>query len=135
MRRLSILSILFVLFVFPMQAFAGPEGAYQVFGTSPGGGNEYEGVVAVERNGDTYVVVWEVGGTEFIGTGLGAANVKGVVTMGPASGQDTALTVSYISEDSFGLAFYVERDNGEWEGIWTFGGSENIGTEVWVPIE
>ena len=53
--------------------------------------------------------------------------------MGPASERDTAIAVSYVTDGSFGLTFYVEQENGQWRGIWTYAGSDRIGSEVWTP--
>ena len=131
--RALILSALVTVSLFVSPALAGPEGTYAVEGTNPGGSTKYNGTVTVERSGQTYSVIWHVGGTKYVGTGLGAANVKGTPTMGPASDQDTAIAISYITEGSFGLTFYVEQDDGRWKGIWTFGGSRQIGAEVWTP--
>lgn len=128
-----------LLFVFslailiPLQALAGPEGTYSVEGSDPGTGNVYTGTVTVKRNGQTYAVLWDVDGTEYLGTGLGAADVKGVPTMGPASERDTAIAISYVTSGSFGLTFYVEQPNGQWRGIWTYAGSDRIGSEIWTP--
>lgn len=126
-------TVILVMFLAPLQAIAGPEGTYTVEGTDPGTGSVYSGTVRVERNGQTYAVLWNVGGTEYLGTGLGAADVKGVPTMGPASERDTAIAVSYVTDGSFGLTFYVEQENGQWRGIWTYAGSDRIGSEVWTP--
>lgn len=131
--RTFFLSALVAMFLLPVQAIAGPEGVYNVEGSNPGNGDRYRGTVSVTRTGQTYAVVWNIGGTEFIGTGLGSANVKGTSTMGPASDQDTAISISYVSDGSFGLAYYVEQSNGQWKGIWTYGGSTQIGTEIWTP--
>lgn len=62
-------------------------------GTNPGGQSRCDGSVMVARNGDTCTVLWEVNGVEFPGTGPGAAMVKGVPAMGPASEADTAIAV------------------------------------------
>ncbi len=124
---------IFTMFLAPLQAIAGPEGSYTVEGTDPGTGNVYSGTVIVERNGQTYAVLWNVDGTEYLGTGLGAADVKGVPTMGPASERDTAIAISYVTNGSFGLTFYVEQENGQWRGIWTYAGSDRIGSETWTP--
>ena len=132
MRRL-LFSIIFIMILLPLQAIAGPEGTYTVEGTDPGSGSVYSGTVTVKRNGQTYAVLWNVDGTEYLGTGLGAADVKGVPTMGPASERDTALAISYVTSGSFGLTFYVEQDNGQWRGIWTYAGSDRIGSEIWTP--
>jgi len=115
-------------------ALAGPEGRYDVVGTNPGDGSSYTGSVTVERTGETYQVIWEISGTRFIGSALGAAPVKGRTIMGPADEADDVLAVGYVSgERNFGLAFYVEQDDGTWSGVWTFGGSSAIGTENWTP--
>lgn len=115
-------------------AFAGPEGSYDVVGTNPGDGSSYTGSVTVEQTGETYQVIWEISGTRFIGSALGAAPVKGRTIMGPAAANDDVLAVGYVSgERNFGLAFYVEQEDGTWSGVWTFGGSTAIGTETWTP--
>jgi len=113
-------------------ALADPVGVYTVTGTNPDNGPAYEGAVAVERNGATYSVVWLIGDDEFVGTGIGAESVNGSMMFGSAAENDTALTVSYVSEGSFGLALFAEQPNGEWKGVWTYGGSDAIGTEVWT---
>ena len=117
----------------PLAAWAGPEGSYTVTGTNPGSGSGYQGSVEVARNGDTYAVLWTVGGVEFVGTGLGASNVGGVPTMGPASDEDSAIAIGYASQGSFGITFYVEQPDGTWQGIWAYGGATSIGSEVWMP--
>lgn len=115
-----------------VSAFAGPEGNYTVRGTNPGGQGEYSGTVSVHQTGQTYSVIWNVGGVKYTGTGLGAEDSKGYSTMGPASTGDSSIAISYISDGSFGLAYYVEQEDGTWRGIWTYGGSNKIGTEVWI---
>jgi hypothetical protein len=128
------MSALVVLLAAATAALAGPEGSYDVSGTNPGDGSSYSGRVTVEQTGETYQVIWDVAGTRFIGSGLGAAPVKGNTVMGPAAANDDVLAVGYVSGDrNFGLAFYVEQDDGTWSGIWTFGGSTAIGTEIWTP--
>ena len=129
MRRLA----LAITLCLPCAAFAGPEGEYTVQGTSPGSATPYSGEVSVTRNGETYAVIWDVGGTKFYGTGLGASNVDGTFTMGPATPTDTAIAIGYLSGKSYGLAFYVLQANGDWQGIWAPGGAPQIGTEVWTP--
>ena len=133
MLRVFLISAFAVMSLFSLPAVAGPEGTYTVVGTDPGNGGEYTGTVTIKRTGATYAVVWDVQGTEYIGTGLGAADVKGTPTMGPASDNDTAIAISYVTDGSFGLTFYVQQSNGQWKGIWTYGGSEQIGTETWTP--
>ncbi len=122
-----------LIIMFPGVSFAGPVGTYEVQGTNPEGGSSYAGTVGVELNGDTYTVIWNVGGAEYIGTGLGAAIVDGSYVMGPATGDDSIIAVSYISDGTFGQAFYVEQPDGQWKGIWAYGGGRKIGTETWLP--
>lgn len=120
------------LMTFTLSALAGPEGTYTVRGTNPGGQGEYSGTVSVRQTGQTYSVIWNVGGVKYTGTGLGAENSRGYSTMGPASSSDSSIAISYISDGTFGLAYYVEQDDGTWRGIWTYGGSDKIGTEIWT---
>jgi len=129
-----VLGLVLGLFLFGASvAHAGPVGTFDVSGSNPGGNSGgYSGSVKITRTGNTYKVVWQVGNSQFIGTGIGASNVKGMVTFGQAAENDTAITVSYVSDNSFGLALFVEQPNGQWQGIWTYGGSETIGTENWT---
>lgn len=114
----------------PAIALADPTGNFEVRGKNPDG-QEYTGKVSVQRNGETYTVVWNVGGTEFVGTGLGAKFVGDRFQMGPASPEDTAISVGYISGKSFGMAMYFEQPDGHWQGIWTYGGSDKASLENW----
>ena len=132
MTSLSRLASAAALAFLPLTAAAGPEGTYLAQGTGPGGQGAYSGTVTVQRTGQTYQVLWNVGGQEYIGTGLGASNVNGSFTMGPASPDDIAIAISYVTNGSFGLTFYVEQPNGQWSGIWTYGGAQQIGTETWT---
>lgn len=120
------------LITLTLSALAGPEGTFTVRGTNPGGQGEYSGTVSVRQTGQTYSVIWNVGGVKYTGTGLGAENSRGYSTMGPASSSDSSIAISYISDGTFGLAYYVEQEDGTWRGIWTYGGSDKIGTEVWT---
>ena len=94
---------------------ADPVGRYDVEGTNPGGGGRYTGTVSVERTGETYRVVWMVGGTRYIGTGIGDKNF---------------IAVSYRSGSDTGLALYG-ADGGNWKGVWTYAGGRTMGAEVW----
>ena len=51
--------------------------------------------------------------------------------MGPASPEDTAISVGYISGKSFGMAMYFQQPDGHWQGVWTYGGSDKASTENW----
>ena len=69
----------------------------------------------MEKNGQTYRVVWVVGGQRYIGTGVGNAEF---------------IAVSYKSGSETGLALYGS-DGDNWKGIWTYAGGRTIGAEVW----
>jgi hypothetical protein len=94
---------------------ADPAGEYDVAGTNPGGTGQYHGTATVEKTGDTYRVVWVVGGTRYIGTGIGNKDF---------------LAVSYRSGNDTGLALYG-ADGGNWGGIWTYSGGRKVGSEIW----
>jgi hypothetical protein len=103
--------------VWSVAAFAAdPVGSYDVEGSNPGGGSSYKGTVTVEKTGQTYRVIWVVGGTRYVGTGIGDHDF---------------LAVSYKSDkDTTGLALYGSDGDG-WKGIWTYAGGRQIGAEMW----
>ncbi len=94
---------------------ADPVGDYAVEGTNPGGGSQYRGTVSITKIGETYRVVWVVGGTRYIGTGIGNKDF---------------IAVSYRSGNDTGLALYG-ADGGNWAGVWTYVGGRQVGTELW----
>lgn len=94
---------------------ADPAGTYNVEGTNPGGKGSYAGTVTVTKTGDTYRVVWVIGNTRYVGTGIGNKDF---------------LAVSYRSGNDTGLALYGE-DGGNWTGIWAYAGSKQLGSEEW----
>jgi hypothetical protein len=128
----TVITLAFLLSVHAGPALGDPTGNYAVEGSNPGSGSPYRGAVSVRRIGDTYAVRWRVGRTVYIGTGLGATFRDGKFAIGPAKPDDNLLAVSYVSGRSFGLAFFIRRNGGEWEGIWTYGGSRRIGRETWI---
>ncbi len=132
MRLSTIIAGLF-LAVLATVSHADPTGKYNVVGTNPDTGSEYRGRVSVTRTGETYRVVWNIGGTRYIGTGLGALVSSGRYTVGPAHPDDSSISIGYVSGRSFGQAFYFEQKDGSWEGVWTYGGSNKIASETWYP--
>jgi hypothetical protein len=94
---------------------ADPVGTYRIEGSNPGGGSNYTGTVTVEKTGETYRVVWVVGDSRYVGTGLGDKDF---------------IAVSYRSGSETGLALYGE-DGGNWVGVWTYAGSSTMGKELW----
>ena len=93
---------------------ADPVGTYDVDGRNPSG-SAYEGTVTVKKTGDTYEVVWEVGGTRYVGTGIGNKDF---------------IAITYRSGDDTGLALYGQ-DGGNWKGVWTYAGGTKVGAEFW----
>lgn len=94
---------------------ADPVGTYNVEGTNPGGNSSYKGTVTISRTGETYSVVWVVGGTRYVGTGIGNKDF---------------IAVSYKSDADTGLALYG-ADGGNWAGVWTYAGGDKVGAEIW----
>ena len=121
-----------LLLLTPALAWADPTGQFQVQGKNPDG-QDYTGTVTVARTGETYSVTWNVAGAEFVGTGLGAKFVGDRFQVGPASPDDTAISVGYISQKSFGMAMYFLQPDGTWQGIWTYGGSDKASAENCLP--
>ncbi len=94
---------------------ADPVGTYNVEGTNPGNGSAYKGTVTISKTGETYKVIWVVGGTRYIGTGIGNKDF---------------IAVSYKSDADTGLALYG-ADGGNWAGVWTYAGGDKMGSEIW----
>jgi hypothetical protein len=94
---------------------ADPVGKYTIKGTNPGNNGTYGGTVTVTQTGETYRVIWVVGGTRYIGTGIGNKDF---------------LAVSYKSGNDTGLALYGS-DGGNWTGIWAYSGARQLGSEEW----
>jgi hypothetical protein len=61
-------------------------------------------------------VPWDIGNQRYVGTGIG--NAKG-------------FAVSHRSGNLTGLAIYGAKGD-DWEGIWTYAGGKDVGTEVWT---
>ncbi len=69
---------------------ADPVGSYSVAGSNSGGGSKCSGTVTVEKTGQTYRVVWIVGGTRYVGTGIGD---KDFLAISYEAGSDTGLAL------------------------------------------
>ncbi len=110
------LAVVAALLISTVAAFAAdPIGSYSVVGSNPGNGSQYSGSVSVSKTGDTYRVVWTIGGTQYVGTGIGNKDF---------------IAVSYRSGNNTGLALYG-ADGGNWAGIWTYAGGRQVGEETW----
>ena len=115
MRHLAVLACAALTLSCAAALAAEPTGSYRVEGTNPGSGSTYSGTVTVEKTGETYRVIWVVGGTRYVGTGIGNKDF---------------IAVSYRSGNETGLALYGE-DGGNWSGIWTYAGGRQVGAERW----
>ena len=116
MRHLYALSAAALLWSTATAFAADPVGRYTVAGANPGGQGKYTGTVTVEKTGETCRVIWVVGSTRYIGTGIG--------------NKDFIAAVSYKSGSDTGLALYG-ADGGNWTGIWTYAGGKEVGPEIW----
>jgi hypothetical protein len=106
---------LMLLVSIPWTCAGPPEGRYRVTGNNPGGGSEYSGTVTVERTGETFRVIWQIGSQTFTGTGIGG---------------DKGLAVAYRSNEFSGLAIYGV-DGDDWDGVWMVTDGRTLGTEKW----
>jgi hypothetical protein len=114
MRRLFAIALA-LLWSATVAFAADPTGNYTIKGTNPGGNGTYSGSVTVSKTGETYRVVWVVGGTRYIGTGIGNKDF---------------IAVSYKSGNDTGLALYG-ADGGNWAGVWAYSGARQVGSEIW----
>lgn len=92
---------------------AGPEGAYRVAGTNPGGEGVYTGTLVMAADGNATAVRWDVGGSVYTGIGLAVDGVLGV-----AYGAETCSVAVYRMADR------------TLDGVWTSPGASDIGTET-----
>ena len=132
MRPKSIAAILAVLML-PSIAMAGPDGIYHVKGVNPDDGKDYTGSVKIVRKGEIYRVVWTIGSNQTIGMGVGLRLVDGQMVAGPASDNDTGISISYSSDSTIGNATYTEFSDGTWRGVWAYKGYKKVSTEEWIP--
>ena len=79
MRHLY-MALVFVGLLCNTAAFAAdPVGRYQVEGGNPGDSGAYRGVVTVQKTGQTYRVIWTIGSSRFVGTGIETRGVRKAV--------------------------------------------------------
>ena len=98
-------------------ALADPTGSWKVSGKGPDGA-AYAGTATIAKTGDTYRIVWKLGGDPITGTGVG---------------DDRFFAVGYGSgPDEGGVAVYA-RDGDGWKGIWTYYGGKKVGIERLSP--
>jgi hypothetical protein len=96
-------------------------GRYRLEGRNPSGSGSYRGEVVVERNGDAYRVLWQIGPTRQVGTGIVLDKVLSLTFQagaGPA-----------------GVAAFRINPDGSLTGIWAASGAPAVGTETWTPAD
>jgi hypothetical protein len=118
----------------PTLALADPTGTYNVVGHNANG-STYKGTVQISRTGATYKVIWDIGGKQSVGTGLGThlENDGKTIVTGVASDRDIGVSVGYSNKDAYGIASYFHQPDGSWSGVWSYGGSEAVTSETWTP--
>ena len=94
---------------------ADPVGHYSVKGQNPSKAM-YNGHVSVTKKGETYDVVWKIGGETITGVGISVEN---------------NFSVAYQSGKDVGLAVYQKNPDGTWLGLWTIEGAGRVGLEQW----
>lgn len=94
------------------------EGHYRIEGVEPDG-RGYKGELAIKRAGETYIVVWSVGGRRFIGTALGAPS---------------GFAVSFRHGEATGVAIFRPTDEG-YEGAFAYHLTPRAGQERWIRQE
>lgn len=110
----------FSLLAFPSLALAlDIAGSYRLEGANPGEAGRYTGTAEVSRTGDTFQVIWRIGGQVQQGTGILLNDVFSITYQ-----QDGALP---------GIAVYEVGQDGVLSGTWAPVGSPSVGIEVWTP--
>jgi hypothetical protein len=91
------------------------EGQYAVKGVNPNG-SQYVGTLEVKRTGAAVRLIWQVGKSKYVGTGLQTDNV---------------LSVAYSVPGAVGCGVVVYRISPNLlNGVWTICGSETVGVET-----
>lgn len=108
------------LFALSSVAFAQDiAGHYRLEGANPGWAGRYTGAVEVTKSGDTFQVVWRIGGQTQQGMGV----VTGEI-----------FSVGYQQQGaSPGIAVYELGGDGSLSGTWAPIGSPALGIELWTP--
>lgn len=109
----SLLAALLVLIAAPALAF---EGNYVVQGGNPGNRGTYTGIASIAKNGDTYLIAWNVGGKVYRGIGIADQDV---------------LAVSV--PDAKQVVLYRKDKDGRLVGRWSVFGMDSSAPEVLVP--
>ena len=127
LRMMSVLKCRLVWAVVVGSAFTvnaaaeGIDGVYRVEGHSPGSSETYKGQAQIKKTGDTYTVVWRIGESGHVGTGILRGNV---------------LSIFFQPLDrraAPGIASFLVAGDKVTEGTWTVLGGNAVGVERWIP--
>ncbi|MGY2047970.1 hypothetical protein [Methylobacterium sp. JK268] len=116
MRGLAALVIALLVAASPAAALD-ISGRYQVKGATPDN-SSYTGTAEVTKTGETYRVTWSIGGTKYVGTGIGKDGFIAVAYK--AGGSDT------------GICLLVTEDGDRVNVVWTYAGGRTLGGEQWT---
>ncbi len=121
MKRLA-LALAAALTLLPVRPAAAADlgGTYAVEGRDPSG-QTYAGEAAVVKRGETYHVLWALGDTRAIGTGL-------------LMGDVFAVTYIIRGVPVPGVAIYDVTKEGKLSGRFTMLGAQVVGDESWTPV-
>lgn len=97
-------------------ALADPSGTYDIDGVNPDG-TTYEASVLVSKVGDTFSVTYSLDDRKVMGTAIG---------------DDDVLAIGYGEAGDSGVAL-MYRDGQRWQGVWSYLGAKQLGTEEWQP--
>ncbi len=98
---------------------AGAQERFAVEGTNPDSTKvDYTGEVEVRKTGETWNVVWKVGGDPIEGTGIIMDGTHAAVA-GLFEGRP--------------FVFILRKDGAKFVGMWTTAGGTKVGREVWTP--
>jgi hypothetical protein len=128
MRLISLAAMIAVL---ATPALADPVGTYKLRGVNPDSDQAYTGRVTVTRTDQTYKVVWKIGKDPLVGIGVGIRMIDGYPVTGPASAEDTGISIAYGTGDTFGTVIYFQQPDGSWHGSWAHNGTGRLATEDW----
>ena len=96
------------------------EGRYRVEGSNPGKPEAtYRGRAEIRKSGETYSIVWEIGRSRQIGTGLLTGDVLSIVFRS-------------VEGAGGGVASFAVRDGAVAGGAWAATGATVAGTEHWT---
>jgi hypothetical protein len=96
------------------------EGIYRVEGHAPRSSDVYKGEAQIKKTGDTYTVVWRIGSSGHIGTGILMDNVLSVFFQPLDRGAAAGVACFRIIDDKIA------------QGTWTMLGGKEVGEENWT---